>query len=54
MQAHPKPASVDDFTWYHSEGDDDPLAPTVRGVAIPKASTLIAESSESSMFFLLS
>jgi hypothetical protein len=29
MQAHSKPASTDDFTWYHSEGDDEPLVPSI-------------------------
>ncbi|KAM6503718.1 hypothetical protein JOM56_000661 [Amanita muscaria] len=29
MQAHSKPASTADFNWYHSDGDDVPLAPCV-------------------------
>ena len=52
-ETHSKqPASADDFAWYHSEGDEDPLAPTVP--VLPKDSIPIAESSESSMFFALS
>ena len=32
----PKPASADDFPWYHSEGDDKPIGTGEKGGGEPE------------------
>jgi hypothetical protein len=58
MQTPSKLASVDDFEWYHSEGDDQPLARRLPA-ATTKDSNRTAETAEHSacprrlLFYLL-
>jgi hypothetical protein len=52
MQAHSKPASADDFTWYHSEDNDKPMPRDVSTNTTTRQSSDPGGQSPSTWFFI--